>query len=127
MPLASRNKKVVVRAAPKKREGDSPKHLDFVRSLPCVVCGFVAIAHHLNRSVDGLPKGKGRKNTDRWAIPLCTLHHNGQKDSVHGHGDDEAWLAMRGIQARDLAAALWRVSGDLEAGERIVYRAKVRG
>ena len=37
-------------------------------------------------------------------------------------GDEEAWLADQGIDGRALAAALWRISGNLEAGMRIVYR-----
>jgi len=124
MPLPARHGRTALRRTPMRRPGDSQAHLAFVRSLPCVVCGGKAEAHHLNRAVDGKPKGTGRKNEDRWAIPLCPQHHNGQRDSAHGHGDDEAWLASKGIQGRDLAMALWSHTGDPDMGLRIIYRAR---
>ena len=95
-----------------------------VRSLPCCLpgCGSHGDAHHLLR-IGGLPKGTGRKNEDRWAIPVCRAHH----DAAHRAGNDEAWFAGQGIQARDLANALWRVTGDLDAMKRAVWRAKNRG
>lgn len=120
----------ISRSVPMKRKqpryGDSKKHLAFIRSLPCCVCGSDAEAHHLLRA-DSLPKGTGRKNLDRHAIPLCPAHHNRSNDSAHMHGDDEAWLAGKGIDGRALADALWRVTDDYEKGLRIVQRAKKVG
>lgn len=108
------------------RPGDSRAHLEFIRKLPCCVCGIhggiyspYTVAHHLLRA-DNRPKGTGRKHLDKYAIPLCTIAHR----DVHAHGNDEAWLTERGIDGRALAAALWRVSGDLDKGRRIVSRAK---
>lgn len=87
---------------------NDPAHLRNIRQLYCVICGKIGPeAHHLLR-VPGLPKGMGRKNGDQWAIPLCSRHHNGQRDSAHGRGDDVAWLASKGIDALDVARRLWR-------------------
>ncbi len=109
------------------REGDSRAHLAFIRSLPCCVCGTYGItqAHHLLRW-DDRPKGMGRKHPDKSAIPLCARHHlaTSGTDSAHGAGDDESWLAGKGIDGRALAAALWRASCDYDKGLRIVQRAK---
>lgn len=106
-----------------KRPGDSRQHLSNVKRLPCVVCDCIGVhAHHLLRVGDQLPKGMSRKNEDRWAIPLCPRHHNGQRDSAHGHGNDEAWLASKGIDGRALANALWAKRDDFEAMQRIVFR-----
>ena len=99
------------------------KHLEFVRSLPCCVCGRFregkSEAHHLLR-VDQLPKGTGRKNHDRWTIPLCWIAHYG----LHGKGDEEAYLAEHGIDGRALAQALWKISPDYDAGLRVVERCR---
>lgn len=123
MPLTARISRNIPSRQRMPRPGDSKAHLAFVRSLPCCVCGGPAEAHHLLRAGDG-PKGMGRKNLDKFALPLCFSDHRGGKDSAHGHGDDEEWLASKGIDGRALAASLWRVSGDYEAGLRIVERAR---
>ena len=113
-------------APPPKREprpGDSKAHTRWLKTLPCVVCGLPADdPHHLLGNLDGLPKGMGRRAEDRWAVPLCRRDHN----AAHAAGDDEAWFASLGIEARSLASALWRSSGDDQAGERIVFRARQR-
>ncbi len=64
--------------------------------------------------VDNLPKGVGRRSEDKFLVPLCFNHHRrtvSTTDCAHGdHGpdrNDEDWLAEKGIQARDLARALW--------------------
>jgi len=103
------------------RKGMSHDHLAFLRRLECPVYpGERPIeAHHLLRA-DGT-RGMGRKAADRYAIPLSQRAHR----ELHDAGDEEAWLAAKGIDGRALAAALWRISGDLEAGIRVVMRASV--
>lgn len=105
MSLAPRIARTVPRSVRQERPGDSAKHLSLVRQMPCCVpgCGSGGDAHHLLR-IGGLPKGVGRKNEDCWAIPVCRKHH----DAAHAAGNDEAWFAGQGIQARDLAKALWK-------------------
>jgi Protein of unknown function (DUF968) len=65
------------------------KYLDFIRSLPCLICGAAGSeAHHEAREGHGTMGGK--PGDDR-TIPLCVNHHafGGTKKhpgSVHGMG-----------------------------------------
>ena len=129
--------RTVLRSVRQERPGDSEKHLALIRKMPCCRpgCGSEGSdPHHLQRGVDGLPKGTGRTHADRWAIPLCRQHHNGGpdvgNDYVHWRGNDEAVLTAWGIDGRQLAEALWacRLKPDpLSSMQRVVYRAKQRG
>lgn len=115
---------------PRKREGMSPTHLAWVRTLPCCCCphphGPGGEAHHLLRiqgqsgTAPGHRRGMGLKSPDRWAVPLCRAHHH----ALHQHGGEESWFAGQGVDARSLAGRLWLVSGDTLQGERAVYRAR---
>ena len=123
MPLPARIQRDVLRPKKEPRPGDGRTHIVWLKSLPCVVCGLRADdPHHLLGNLDGLPKGMGRKNEDRWAIPVCRRHHA----AAHAAGNDEAWFTEQGVDARAMAASLWRNSGDDDAGERLVYRARAR-
>lgn len=115
------------------RPGDSAKHLAMVHKMPCCIpgCGNQSgPPHHLLRVGDGAPKGTSRTNPDMWALPVCVGHHVGApgfSDWLHRHGDDEAWFACMGINARDLAKALWacRLKPDPDQSmARVVSRAK---
>jgi hypothetical protein len=119
MSLPPRIAREVPRAAPRLRPGMSAGHLAFIRRLPCCVCGREpgGEAHHLLR-VEG--RGMGMKAADRWAVPLCRVHHQ----SLHDKGGEEAWFAARGIDARALAERLWRVSGDDQQGARASLRCR---
>ena len=124
----------------RQRAGDDRNHLVFIRSLPCCVCAalnqeqrYPTEAHHLMAAVDGLPRGKSRKNEDRWALPVCVYHHRanvGGRHSLHGHGNDEAFLTEAGVEARGTCKALWSVFQNkdpedrYQAGLRIVERCK---
>ena len=58
------------------------KHLQWIRTLPCAVCGstrYVEAAH------TG-PHGLGQKSADSAAIPLCIRHHRSGNDSYHKLG-----------------------------------------
>jgi DNA recombination protein Rad52 len=77
-------------------------HLAFVASKPCLVCGRNrAHAHHLKFAQ---PTALGRKVSDEFTVPLCSLHHR----ELHRHGDERAWWADRGIDALKVAEELWR-------------------
>ena len=101
-------------------DGMSRGHVQHVKACGCAVCGRTADPHHLM----GLDLGRGHslKNRDRWTIPLCLDHHQGAHDS----GDDEAYLASHGIQARELARTLWACRDDVDAMKRAVFRARQR-
>ncbi len=120
MPMPSRIKINRYKAPPpRKREGDSRDHLDFIKSLPCLVCGsrHNVDPHHLLKA-DDLPKGMGRRNLDRYAIPLCRRDH----DALHAKGDEAAYFASKQIDYRSIPGFLWAISGDQEQGERIIRR-----
>lgn len=104
-------------------EGMSPRHLDLVCGLHCCRCWAPppVDAHHLLRVIEEGAKGTGRRHPDKWAIPLCQIHHLAQYgfQAVHFHGDDESFLATFGIDGRALARALWQASPDFDDMNRI--------
>ena len=102
------------------------KHLQFIDSLGCCICGMQATHHHLLRvDYEDLPimdcelflipkrreRGMGIKNDDRFCIPLCHYHHM----SLHNHGDEMDYLEIFGIkEPTKLALYLWEHTGDYE-------------
>jgi hypothetical protein len=61
------------------------------------------------------------KPADRYCVSLCTDCHALQ----HQFGELTFWSTVR-IDPLNVALRLWTVSGDLKAGERIVFRARQR-
>ncbi len=116
----------IARSVPKGKRKQNmrlrPKHLEFIRQLPCVVCGirpiqcFASDPAHVRCGTDG---GTSLKPSDRYTVPLCRGCH----DTQHAHGELTFW-AHYGIDPLNVALALWTISGDTEAGERIVFRAR---
>jgi hypothetical protein len=98
----------------------SDKHLDFIRSLPCLLCGdpIHTQAAHL-RFADarvGKPiSGMQIKSDDWWCVPLCNTHH----DKQHGRGERKFWEQFN-IDPILVAMALYINSGDYEAGVLII-------
>jgi hypothetical protein len=77
-------------------------HLAFVAAKPCLVCGRNRThAHHLKFAQ---PTALGRKVSDEFTVPLCSLHHR----ELHRHGDERAWWTARGIDALKVADEVWR-------------------
>src|SRR5271169_2375753 len=91
------------------------QHLAFIRQLPCVACGKSAPseAAHVRSGSDG---GAGMKPSDRYSVSLCTSCHALQ----HEFGELTFWSALR-IDPLNAALRLWAVSGDIQAGERVVF------
>ena len=108
------------RGKPKPSLRKRVQHLAFVRQLPCVTCGKAAPseAAHVRAGTDG---GVGMKPSDRYAIPLCTACHAEQ----HRVGELTFWAALR-VDPLNVAFRLWTMSADIDAGERIVFRARQR-
>jgi hypothetical protein len=48
----------------------------------------------------------GNKVSDEWSVPLCFTHHR----ALHTVGDEEAWWAEKGIDAKAEALRLWHRS-----------------
>ena len=115
---APRIPRTVARRKPATNFRRRAQHLAFVRQLPCVACGKAAPsdAAHVRTGTDG---GVGMKPGDRYAVPLCTACHEKQ----HRVGELTFWSALR-FDPLNVALRLWTVSADLEAGERIVFRAR---
>lgn len=102
---------------------NDPEHLAFVRRLPCIICknNIESQAAHIRYGEPDIGKrhsGMGEKPDDRWAVPLC------QKDHDHQHSLNERhYWELAGKDPLAIAAALYEVSGDFEAGERIALAA----
>ena len=96
------------------------RHLAFIRQLPCVACSTAAPseAAHVRSGSDG---AAGIKPSDRYSVPLCSSCHALQ----HQFGELTFWSTLR-IDPLNVAFRLWTLSGDIKAGERIVFRARQR-
>jgi hypothetical protein len=91
----------------------SPKHLAFIRRLPCVACSATPCeAAHVRIGTDG---GMGLKPSDKFTVPLCATHHRLQ----HDQGERTFWRDLW-IEPTDLAAQLFAVTGDDAMGRTIV-------
>ena len=76
-------------------------HLKFVASQPCLVCGRTpSDAHHIKFAEH---RAMGRKVSDRFAVPICRLHHR----ELHRHGNECVWWQSQGIDPLAFAATLW--------------------
>ncbi len=96
------------------------KHLDFIRSLSCLICrdNTATEAAHIRFSdarVGKTESGMGRKPDDCWTVPLCGDCHQLQ----HSGSERAFWQELK-LDPIFVAMALHRVSGDHELGERIM-------
>ena len=82
----------------KKKTIKAPWYLEWVRTLPCVVCGSWSQAHHLKGHGHG---GTGKKVSDLWVMPLCAEHHA----ELHNHGH-VTWERKYGKQEDYIMATL---------------------
>ena len=112
--------RIVARGKPKPDLRRRMQHLTFVRQLSCVACGKAAPseAAHVRSGSDA---GAGMKPSDRYSVSLCTDCHALQ----HQFGELTFWSVLR-IDPLNVALGLWTVSGNIKAGERIVFRARQR-
>ena len=89
------------------------KHLEWIRTLPCLICkaGYYSHskevqAHHLMKPYDGF-RGMGLKANDRNVIPLCMHHHS----MLHmKFGDEFQFFANFGLPntfGQEWAKKLW--------------------
>jgi hypothetical protein len=101
------DKSMLAIAAPK-RIRDS-EHLEYVATLPCLVCGRTpSQAHHLRFTQ---PRALGCKPSDEWGVPLCNLHHR----ALHDCGAEETWWRAHNIDAIAEAERLWSERRQLES------------
>tara|TARA_R110002167_G_scaffold42512_4_gene129111 strand:- start:1657 stop:2061 length:405 start_codon:yes stop_codon:yes gene_type:complete len=91
----------------------SKTYLAWLRSLPCIVSGTQAEAAHVSFPAPewGAPgRGKGRKVSDRFALPLSPDEHRKQ----HTMSEPEYWRSV-GIDPHKAACILygiWSERGD---------------
>lgn len=102
------------------------RHCKWIRSLPCIIsgtrCGVEAAHIRFSDNIFGKrPTGKGERPDDRWTVPLSRDQHADQ----HRHGERE-WWSRQGINPLAIAMALYRVSGNTEAGENIIREVRER-
>jgi hypothetical protein len=98
-------------------------HLKFIRRLPCLIClGDGVDAAHLRMAdlrADKRTCGMAEKPDDCWTLPLCRTHH----DAQHKVGERKFW-DFGIFDPTFICLALWRVSGDDEAGDAIIRAAQ---
>lgn len=103
------------------------KHLKFLRRLPCLVSGQTGNidAAHIRY---GDPKfGKpgtpmARKPDDKWCVPLNHMIHLYDQH----RNNERQWWIEKGIDVLQVAIDLYAISGDLDAGRRIIMDARMR-
>ena len=86
------------KAAPNAHE---KRHMDYVASLGCVVCGRPGAIHHIMHMA-----GKARRRDHRYIVCLCHDHHQGDA-GVHGLGSEAAFKRLYGIDLPVMATKLW--------------------
>jgi hypothetical protein len=76
-------------------------HLRFVASQPCLICGRTpSDAHHIKFAEQ---RAMGRKVSDKFAVPICRLHHR----ELHRRGNEHVWWQNQEIDPLVVAATLW--------------------
>lgn len=86
-----------------------PKHLDYIRSLPCAVCEDNTNTEAAHLRVGSIDHGKretggGERPSDIWCLPLCNRHHREQHDT----GSELKFWAKYNINPFLLAISLRR-------------------
>lgn len=114
----------LTRSKTKRPRVEDGRHLKFLRSLPCCICGThkaVEAAHvRMGSLAHGKPTtGMQEKPGDRWAVPLCRGHHLDFPDAQHKIGEAAFWK-KHGIDPFLLALSLWGATGNEEACETIL-------
>src|SRR5690348_7399006 len=101
-------------------------HLDYLRSLPCIICAdnvSVEAAHirYADASLAKPATGVGIKPDDYWCLPLCGKHHREQ----HAFGNERRWWhAVIGINPLPVALRLYSISGDYSGGLAVLKAAR---
>lgn len=102
----------------------SETHEDFIRALPCVVCGdntTTECAHisYADMRYGKFGRGKGQREESIWVLPLCGEHHRAQ----HDMGEKPFWQSNE-IDPCRVAAALFIRSQDYQTALQIIEHAK---
>jgi len=102
---------------------EDPRHLAFIRKLPSVISGaYGCEACHIRFGSAVYRKKSGAtamKADDAWTVPMTREEHASQHDR-----NEKAFWDEQGIDPLALAAALYEISGDEDAGRRIILQAR---
>ena len=111
----------------KEPPGDDPKHLAFIRKLPCLVSGEWPVeACHVRFADASRGKretGKGKRPADKWSVPLTALWHRNGPDAQHKTNERVFWETHK-IDVLTVCMLLYDVTGDLDRGRDIIARAR---
>ena len=111
----------------RKKLGDDPQYLVFIRTLPCVVCAGRAVferileetaseyeVHRIQQRQKSSTeaahvgdRGLGQKCSDREAMPLCGREHHREGPDSHHQAGKEFWN-KHGLGREEVLALLWR-------------------
>ena len=75
------------------------KYLDWVRTLPCCICGAEAEPHHIKGV--GHYSGAGMKADDLLTMPLCHQHHEEIHDNPKAFNQERAVIRTILIAMRE--------------------------
>jgi len=86
------------------------RHLDFIRSLPCCICGDNTTTEAAHIRTGSLQHGKRstgmqEKPSDKWTVPLCGKHHREQ----HNTGDELKFWDFHGKDPFMIALTLKQI------------------
>jgi len=107
------------------RERDN-KHLAWIRTLHCCICGMPGPDPAHIRSASAVhgkrETGGAEKPSDKWTVPACRTHHDEQHAAFERGGAtaELTWWASKGIDVFGLALSLYAHSGDDELAESIL-------
>ena len=108
----------------RRKRVEVPNHLEFIRVLPCLVCGLEnrSEAAHIKMSDRRVAKretGGQEKSSDCWTVPLCSSCHREGPTSQHGMGERDFWELLR-IDVILVALALWQATNDYDRACQII-------
>jgi len=96
-----------------------PKHLEWLRGLPCVKTGYRPCdACHIRTQTDG---AMSKKPSDSWTIPMHRTEHSKQHswgEFTYFHGDEGLDLA------KQLAQDLYAVTGKTYEAIKLITAAR---
>jgi|GEM_PF-3054921 len=91
----------------KRKDRNSLRHLAWVATHPCCVCGRSEIAvHHL---IHYKPSDKIGRRDDKYVIPICRDSHDLAR-GVHGPEAEIGFLESRGVNGLEYALELFEKS-----------------
>jgi len=99
---------------------EDARHLDFIRSLPCVSCfnDIETEAAHIRsecRMYGKTTTGMQQKPSDMWTLPLCGRCHR-----IQHTGNEKNFWANLGVNPWVLALSLHAASGDHELAQEVI-------